>query len=404
MLARSSLTIVGRAASKLAIALFLIVAARLMSKAEYGVYSYVLVLAGTFAILADPQVTVIAGRDVSAGRRSAAASYWAALPIVLGCGALAGVAMLAFGLLESGPGVSVTSLAIAALWIVFNRLASLGLDMLRAVGRLGAEAVVETAGTVLLVLGAGVAAAAGLGVGAVLGAFAVHAAGVTITCHVLLRHDVRRVAAPAGYRMTLVRSALALGGAAAAIAVATRGPLIALGIAGSAVAVATLSAGLRLADAAYLIAITAGQALLPSLTALRGSDPRRARRVARIAIALAFGAGAALAVAAAPLATEIMRTVFGTAYASSGPALAILVLAVPFMGVLWISWFGLCALERERDVLLVAAACAPLCVAAAAIAVARAGVLGAAWVYAATIVALAIGTYGLFERRAAQAI
>ena len=65
--AASSLTILGRVGSKLAVALFLIVAARLLTKAEYGVYSYVLVLAGTFAIMADPQVTVLAGRDVSSG-------------------------------------------------------------------------------------------------------------------------------------------------------------------------------------------------------------------------------------------------------------------------------------------------------------------------------------------------
>jgi O-antigen/teichoic acid export membrane protein len=403
--AASSLTILGRVGSKLAVALFLIVAARLLTKAEYGIYSYVLVLAGTFAIMADPQVTVLAGRDVSSGTRDAATSYWAAFPIVLVTGALAGAAMLAFGLVESGPGVSMTALALAAVWIVLNRVCSLGLDMLRALGRLGTEAAIETVSTILLVLGAVMVAASGLGVSAVLAVFAVHAAGVAVACQVALRDEVRGpVRAPKGYRGALVRSAFKLGLAAGAIAIATRGPLIALGIAGSAVAVATLSAGLRLVDAAYLLAITAGQALLPSIAALRASDARRARRLARRAIWGCAAIGAVGVALAAPFATQIMSGVFGAAYASSAPLLTILLLSVPFMGMLWISWFGLCAYHRERDVLLVAGACAPVLVAAAAVAVPRAGATGAAWIYSAAVVALAVGTYAFFEVRAKAAI
>ena len=405
VLAASSLTILGRVGSKLAVALFLVVAARLLTKAEYGVYSYVLVLAGTFAIMADPQVTVLAGRDVSSGARDAATGYWAAFPIVLATGALAGAAMLAFGLLESGPGVSVTALALAAVWIVLNRLCSLGLDMLRALGRLGTEAAIETVSTLVLVLGAVAVAASGLGVSAVLAVFAAHAAGVAVACQVALRDEVRGpVRAPAGYRISLVRSAFKLGLAAGAIAIATRGPLIALGIAGSAVAVATLSAGLRLVDAAYLLAITTGQALLPSIAALRTSDPRRARRLARRAIWACAAIGALGVALAAPFATQIMRGVFGAAYASSAPLLTILLLSVPFMGMLWISWFGLCAYHRERDVLLVAGACAPVLVAAAVVAVPRTGATGAAWIYSAAVVALALGTYARFELRAKAAV
>lgn len=400
ILAGSSLTLLGRAGSKFAVAVFLVVAARLLSKAEYGVYSYVLVLAGTFALMADPQVTVLAGRDVSAGRRDVATGYWAALPVVLGSGAIAGLAMLAFGLLVAGPGAGTGALAIAALWIVFNRLASLGLDMLRAIGRLGTEAAIELGGTVLLVLAATTAAVAGLGVSGVLAVFAIHALAVTVVCRIALGTGVRRVAAPPGYRMALVRSALRLGLAAAAIALATRGPLLALGIAGSAVAVATLSAGLRFADTAYLLAITAGQALLPSMAAVRRSDPRRARRLARRTIALMTTGGAIAAAVSIPFGTAITTAVFGAPYASSGPVLSVLTLSVPFMGMLWISWFGLCAYDRERDVLLVAGACAPACLAAAALVVPRAGALGASWVYAATVCALALGTYAMFELRA----
>jgi hypothetical protein len=43
-------------------------------------------------------------------------------------------------------------------------------------------------------------------------------------------------------------------------------------------------------------------------------------------------------------------------------------------------------------------------VAAAAVAVPRAGATGAAWIYSAAVVALAVGTYAFFEVRAKAAI
>jgi len=399
VLARSSLTVAGRLVSKLSIVAFLVLAARLLSKEEYGLYSYVLVLAGTFAILADPQVTVIAGRDVSSGRHGAAASYWTAFPVVVATGALGAGAMLAFALVAPGPGETVAVLLVAAGYVVANRVAGLGLDMLRALGRLGTEAAVETAGTLTLIAAATAVAAAGLGVTAVLGVFLAHALLTALACHLLLRADIGRPArGVTSHRRELVASGIRLALSAGATAIATRGPLIVLGAGGSAVAVATFSAGLRFADALYMLALTAGQALLPSVAAMRGSDPARATRLVRKAIALATVSGAALAAAVAPFGAQVTSAVFGSAYASSGPLTAAMMASVPFMGMLWISWFALCAWHRERDVLRVACACAPGCLLAAMLVIPGAGARGAAWVYVGAIAVLALGTYITFER------
>lgn len=394
---RSAVVVGGRLVSKLAIVLFLIVAARLLSPEEYGVYSYVLVLAYTVAILADAQVSIIAGRDVAAGQRSLAVAYWSAWPIVLIGGVLGALALVAFGLTTAGPGSTAPMLLIAGAFVVLNRLYSLGLDMLRAVGRFGAEASIETAGTVLLVAAATTAAASGAGVIAVLAVFAVHSLLAALVCHLLLRQDFgSRVPAP-GYRLALLRRAIKLAISAGATAAATRVPLIVLGITASAVTVAGYSVAMRFADAIYLLALTAGQALLPNIASLLPVDGVRAARLTRRAIALTIVAGSAIALVCVPFGSAITSFVFGDAYASAGSLTSTMLLSVPFMGMFWISWFALCAYGRERDILLVALFCSAGSVLCAVITVPGSGAGAAAWVYVGTLATLALGNYSMLE-------
>lgn len=398
VLARSSLTLIGRGISKFAILVFLVLAARLLSKHEYGIYSYVLVLANTFGTLADPQVSIIAGRDVAAGRSTPAQSYWSAIPLVVLGGVFAGVGLLVFGLIDRGPGGSVGVLAIAAGFIVFNRVQGIGLDMLRALGRFGLEATIESTATILLVLAASVIAALGLGVAAVLAAFLAQSLLVAVVCHVALRADVGPPRIVVGQRSHLLRSGVKLSVGAGATAVATRAPLIVLASAASAVAVASFSAGLRFADAAYVLALTAGQALLPNVAALLRTDPDRAARLTRRVIVLSMVAGAALAAVLAPFGSELTRAVFGAQYSSSGALMSVMILSLPFMGVFWISWFSLCAYKRESDVVGVAILAAVASVLAGILVIPGAGAKGAAWVYVGVMVLLAGGTLAMLER------
>jgi O-antigen/teichoic acid export membrane protein len=404
VLARSSLTLIGRGISKFSILLFLILAARLLTKQQYGIYSYVLVLANTFGTLADPQVSIIAGRDVAAGRFTPAVSYWSAMPLQVVAGVVAALALLAFGQIDAGPGSTFGVLAIAGGFVVFNRLAALGLDMLRALGRFGLEATIETSGTVLLVAGASVVAALGLGIEAVLAVFLVQSLLVALVCYFLLRADVGPPAWVSGHRSGLIRSGLKLTVAAGATAVATRAPLIILGSAASAVVVAGYSAGLRFADAAYLLALTAGQALLPNIAALLTTDPHRAASVARRAIAICVVAGAVITGVAAPFGSGLTRVVFGGQYASAGKLMSVMLLSLPFMGMFWVSWFAMCAYKRERDVVAVAIVAAAASVVVGVIVIPGGGAIAAAWVYVGVIVVLALGTFGMFERHARRSL
>ncbi|MEA2191322.1 MAG: Polysaccharide biosynthesis protein [Solirubrobacteraceae bacterium] len=399
VLASSSIIVAGRIASKFSIVAFLVVAARLLTREEYGIYSYVLVLAYTFAILADAQVSVIAGRDVAAGRRSPAVAYRSAMPVALAGGAVSAAAMLLFGLIDDGPGTSESMLLVAGAYVIFNRLLGLGLDMLRALGRFKVEASIETGGTVLLVAGATVAAAVGLGVTAVLVVFALHSLLAAAVCRLLLRDEVRAPAPAPGYRRSLVRSGIRLGFAAGATAVATRTPLVVLGLAGSATAVAGYSAAMRFADTMYLLALTAGQALLPSIASIMATDPHRARRLTRRAIAWTTIAGALLAGALAPFGSEVTTFAFGDSYRSAGPLMSAMMAGVPFVGMFWISWFALCAHGRERDVARLSVTCAGVSLLAAVLVIPGGGALGAAWVYAGALVLLALGTYAMFEHQ-----
>lgn len=403
VLAGSSLLVIGRLTSKFAVVIFLIVAARLLTKAQYGVYSYVLVLASTFAVLADPQVSIIAGREVAAARRSPGAAYWTALPITAATGALASVAMLLFGLLDFGPGVTMPMLVAAGGYVIFNRLFSLGLEMLRAVGRFASEVAIETGGTVLLVAVASAVAAGGGGVTALLAVFMAHSLIFALICHWVLRVDVRDRATIPGYRMELLMSGIKLATAAGATAIATRGPLLVLGVAGTAVAVAGYSAALRFADATYLLALTAGQALLPSIASILSTDAPRAARLTRRAIALATVAGAVLAAAVAPFGSDITTTVFGSQYSGSGSLVSVMMVGVPFMGMFWIAWFALCAHRREREIMLVALGCAAAALTIAIVVVPMEGATGAAWVYVGALAALGLTTYGAFERHVSVA-
>ena len=399
VVARSALTVIGRGVSKFAIVIFLVLAARLLSKHEFGIYSYVLVLANTFGILADPQVSLVVARDVSAGRHSPAEGFWAAVPVVTAGAVISAVGLLVFGLIDSGPGTTAPQLLVAGVFIVFNRFVGLGTDMLRAVGRFGLEATIETTSSVVLVTAASVLAARGAGITAVLGAFAATSMLTTIVCLAALRHEIGQPRRPPGHWRSLVRSGLKLSFAASTTAIATRAPLIILGSSASAAAVASYSAGLRFADAAYLLSLTAGQALLPSIAALASTDPARGARLTRRTALIALAAGGAVAMLTVPFGSTFTRLVFGGEYASAGSLMSVTMLAAPFMGMFWISWFGLVAFDGEQDVVKVTAAGALLSIAAGIALIPGTGALGAAWVYTGVLAAMALAALATFQIR-----
>ena len=403
LLLRSLTTVLGRGISKFAIVIFLILATRLLSKSQYGVYSYVLVLASTFGVLADPQLSLVAGRDVSAGRRSAARAYWDAFPVVIVAGSAAALGLVAFGLIDPGPGITLPQLLVAGSVVVFNRLVGLGTDMLRSLGRFGVEAMIETIGTILLVLAASTIAANGLGVTAVLGAFLANGILSSLACAIALRRDVGRPQRPTRAWRQMFRTGISLSLAASSTAVATRAPMIVLGSSASALVVASYSAAFRFADAMYLLALTAGQALLPSISSLARTDSKRAVSLTRRVMVFGFLLGVVIAAATAPFGPTITKAVFGDQYGSAGELMSVLMLGVPFMTVLWVSWFSLFAYDGERDVLRVASAGAVVSLAASSAVIPGQGVLAAAWIYVVVLGLLACGSFAALQRRSSEA-
>jgi O-antigen/teichoic acid export membrane protein len=398
-----ALTVVGRGISKFAIVIFLIIAARLLSKEEFAVYSYVLALTQVFAILGDPQVSLVAARDVSAGSQPAATGFWAALPVVTVTAAFSALGLFLFGLIDSFPGTTVPLLLLAALFIVFNRLVGLGTDMLRALGRFRVEAAIETGGTVLLVLVASVLTESGAGITAVLGVFAAVAVLCSVACLLFLRRDIGRPAHVPGRWRELLRSGLKLWISTGSSVIAVRAPLIILATSGSAAAVASLSVGLRFADAGYLLALTGGQALLPVIAALVATDVRRAVGLTRRTVLVAMAGGAAVAALIAPFGSTVAAAVFGSKYESAGPVLAVMMLALPFMGMYWISWYALLGLGRESDIAKVSVGAALASVVAGMAVIPGSDETGAAWVYVGSLAAMALATFATFELRVRQA-
>jgi O-antigen/teichoic acid export membrane protein len=401
VLSRSLITLIGRGISKSAIVIFLILATRLLSKAQYGVYSYVLVLANTFGVLADPQISLVAGRDVSAGRKTPARAYWDAFPVVVAAGFAAALLLLGFGIVDRGPGITPTELVLAGGFVVFNRLVGLGTDMLRCLGRFGLEATIETTGTVVLVAAAAVVASEGWGISAVLAVFVGQALIVTVVCNLALRGDIGAPRRPTPAWRTMLRTGASLWLAASATAAATRAPLIVLGSDASAPVVASYSAALRLPDAVYLLAVTAGQALLPSIAALAERQGRRALRLIRGVALASVLVGTALALAVAPFGHELTGTVFGHQYSSAGHLVSVMIAASPFSAILWVSWFALFAYGGERDVMWIALAGAAVSVMASIAVIERFGASGAAWVYVGVLAFLAVAAYARLEHRAA---
>jgi O-antigen/teichoic acid export membrane protein len=109
-----------------------------------------------------------------------------------------------------------------------------------------------------------------------------------------------------------------------------------------------------------------------------------------------------MAAVTAPFGVQITSAVFGTRYNSAGHLMSVLMLAVPFTFVFWISWFSLFAYQRERDVLRVGVGGGLAAAAAALIVIPGNGARGAAWVYTGVLTGLALATFAVLRYRAAQ--
>ena len=401
LVARSSVTLVSRAFSKLAQTFFLILAARLLSVEEFASYSYLLVLAAAFTIVSDTGVPMVASRDVSAGRDAPRTLFYGALPVVVVSALLAALLLPIFGLVDSGPGSSLVPVLVTATYVLFNRLFDFTATMLRGLGRFTFEAVLQAAGAIVFIVGASIVTIAGLGVTAVLAVLAGKELACGVIAYLAIRADLARVddtPRPSLWR-GLLKIGVKLAVAGIAVALLMRIPLAFLGNSGTTREVALFSAAQRFGDAIYILAVSSGFALLPGISYLAQTDPPRARRLLnRVLIALVAGS-LVLAAVAFPLADPLMRLIFGSDYESGGDLLRIILVGIPGYAALGICWYAVVAFGGETRLVAIALLGLVVCVVLAAVLIPSSGDTGAAWTYVGSAYAMAALSLLVLERQ-----
>jgi len=404
LVAHSSVTFISRAFSKFAQILFLVVAARLLSLEEFASYSYLLVLAAAFTILSDTGVPLVASRDASTGRTSPGDLFYAALPVVAVSAVVAALVLPLIGAVDSGPGSSFVPVLVTAAYVLFNRLFDFIATMLRGLGRFGLEAAIQSAGAVAFITGATATTVAGLGVTAVLSVLAAKELISGVVAYLAIRKDLERP--PAAERRTgwrqLVRIGIRLAVAGIALALLMRLPLTLLGNLGTDREVAHFSAAQRFGDAAYILAISSGFALLPGISYLASADPPRARALFHRVLLAVTAASAVVALVTLPLAETVMRLIFGADFAGGADLLRIVLIGIPGYAVLGICWYAVVAFGGEARLLGIGLAGLAAGVLLALVLIPGGGDEGAAWTYVGSLYLMAGLTLALLERQLAR--
>ena len=401
LLKGASVTVFSRGFSKFAQIFFLVAAARLLPVDEFAAYSYMLALAFVFGTLSDAGVHTVAGRDASAGRAPVGELFYSALPVVLVGGALAGLLLVLFGAVDSGPGSSFLPILITAAFVLFNRLFDLIGQLLRGVGRFTFEATLQGVGAIAFIAGSIVVMAAGYGVTAVLAVLCAKELISGVVGYIALRADIEH---PDGVRprsdwKRLLSIGIRLSIAGIALAVAMRIPLALLGNVGTTTEVALFSAAQRFADAAYVMAWTGGFALLPGIAYLAGADFPRARRLVHKVLFALVAASAVLAGLALVLAEPLMRITFGSDFAEGADLLRIVLAGVPASTALGICWYAIVAFDGEARLLGIGLAGLAVCIALSLALIPSATDSGAAWTYVGFLYAMAALAFALLERQ-----
>ena len=201
---------------------------------------------------------------------------------------------------------------------------------------------------------------------------------------------------------TLLRVGIRLSIAGIGFTLITRLPLVVLGNTGTVREVALFSAAQRFADAALLLTMTSGLALLPGIADLAQADPGRAKRLLRTVMVSLTVLSVVLAAILFPLAEPVMRTVFGSDYAAGADLLRILLLGFPSYVVLGLCWYSLIAFDGEASLLWIGLTGLVLGSLAAALLIPSGGDDGAAWAYVGALYGIAALTLVALQRRLAR--
>lgn len=314
---------------------------------QFAQYSYLLIAASTMSSVMDLGVASIAARQVARREASVAHVYRAALPTHLGTNLAAAIAVVVLGTFAPGPGVILPTLALTGMYSFTNGIFDLQAELLRASGRPLLEGALQVASAVVQVGFAAVAVVTHAGVIGVMGALL----GASVVTVVAAQAWLPRPRSAQG-EVTLGRALLVngvwLGVSTTCLASIWRiGPLLLANLA-SPLEVARYGIASRFLQLGTSLSYTLGIGLLPSLARRASTSTADFRRYSRRLLAIA---GIVAAIGTIPMVfvtPPALLLMFGSRYRGAAGAAQVVVAATPVSVVLYLSWFMLVALKRER--------------------------------------------------------
>ncbi|MFN0151715.1 MAG: oligosaccharide flippase family protein [bacterium] len=392
---------------KLAALVVMMILTRSLSKESFGSFTFATSIAGIGIPFTALGLTTLLVRDIAVDRARASEHASRALAIRIPLLALL-VAVLAAGTAIIRPPLaaivfwSTLALALDEIALTFGSYFS-GLERFRLASALG------VGGKLLGIAAVFVAALAGAGVVgfvvAMVLANAVRLAATIVAARLTGFRWTAHATRDAREKRDLVVRALPLFALGATATLHFRGDAVLLGWLGTFALVATYETAFRLFEAAQFVTRPVAMVFYPLFANRLAAGERewvaaRFRRILAIAIAAGV-AGAALVYA---LAGPLVPVLFGAAYTESVPVLRTLYLALPSFLVVVMCGMTARAMGLERRVLLISVACLVIGLAAKALLIPRAGVLGVAWCTSIVFVLQAVAVARLVLRALAQPV
>jgi O-antigen/teichoic acid export membrane protein len=343
-----------------------VIVARSATQTTFASYSYLLVLAALVSMITESGVSLVASREVAQQSVSVADAYRAGLPVVAGMSVVTAILVYVFGLVDNGPGTYGWPLLWTSAFIGVNVLFNFQAGLLRAQGKPWLEAGLQMLASLAMVAGGILVLATDWGLAALMAILVIKQLIVVCLAQIWLPlpHHGR---ATRERSLNLLRRGLWLGGATTCMGILLRAGYVTLGNTGDDATVAVYAVAARVLEVVVLIGETVGYGLLPAMaerSATGGLGAYR-RKFARGLAGLVVGLP--VAVLLTPLA---VRLAFGSRYDGAATAAQIYCGAIPVVLALYLAWYGLVAVGREREVLHGAAFGAVVSLAAIAVVIA----------------------------------
>ncbi len=322
---------VGQVGSRLIRAIIIIYAARILGAAEYGVFSYVLGLAGFFTVFADVGVTSILTREVAKkpeeSGRYFATVFWMKFALL----ALTALAIIFVAPHFSKIEAALPLIPFVAILAIADGLREFGNAFFRAKEKMELEALVTTT-TNVVITGAGFAALAySATAGALTASYVLSAAAGAFVSIFILRREFSTILRSFAHELVrpIAKAAIPMALITLVGAFMLNVDLVMLGWWRSASDVGFYSAAQKIVQVLYTISGIVSGAIFPALARFIGQGLRdKERALLERALGIVFLIAVPLAVGGVLLASPIISFLYGADYAPSAFIFQILILTV----------------------------------------------------------------------------